>query len=148
MLIATSIGASVLCVATFAGLWLALTGSPRWVAVVPLVIILASVPFVVRSYEVTREALIIQRLFWKTTIPLDTLKTVEFMPKVMNTSFRAFGNGGLFSFTGWYYARGLGRYRAFVTDMATTVALRFEKGAVVVSPQQPEDFVRAVNATR
>jgi hypothetical protein len=33
----------------------------------------------------------------------------------MNKSLRACGNGGGFSFTGWYWSKSLGSYRAFVT---------------------------------
>ena len=35
-------------------------------------------------------------------------------------------------------------YRAYVTDLSKTVVLRYERRTAVVSPDQPEDFVREV----
>lgn len=46
----------------------------------------------------------------------------------------------------WYWSRGLGHFRAFVTDLKRVVVLRFERRTVVVSPDQPEGFVRAIDA--
>jgi hypothetical protein len=62
----------------------------------------------------------------------------------MRGSFRLFGNGGMFSFTGWYRNRALGTYRAFVTDLKQTVVLRFEKKTIVLSPENPERFVSEI----
>ena len=54
------------------------------------------------------------------------------------------GNVGLYSFTGWYWSRGVGHYRALVTDPKRVVVLRFECRVVVVSSDRPEEFVRAI----
>ena len=54
------------------------------------------------------------------------------------------GNGGLFSFSGWYCNKALGTYRAWVTDPGKTVVLRYGVKTVVVSPSEPEAFVEAV----
>lgn len=58
------------------------------------------------------------------------------------------GNGGLFSFTGWYRNKILGVYRAWVTDLRSTVILRFEKRAVVLSPADPNAFIRDLALVR
>jgi len=63
---------------------------------------------------------------------------------VLRGSIRLFGNGGFFSFTGVFQSRKLGRYRAFVTDPARCVILRFTGRVVVVSPADPEAFIRDV----
>lgn len=107
----------------------------------PLVV-LGCLPFVVRGYVITEDAILIRRLWWNTCLKRDDLKSAEVLPKAMNRSLRTCGNGGVFSFTGWYWSKSLGAYRAFVTDLNRTVVLRFEKKTVVVSPDQPEDFVR------
>ena len=96
----------------------------------------------VRGYTITRDELLIRRLFWTTRLPLAGLKSAEIVPQAMSRSLRTCGNGGGFSFTGWYWSKTLGSYRAFVTDLNRTVVLRFEKRTVVVSPAEPEDFVR------
>ena len=107
----------------------------------PLMVV-GTVPFMIRSYAITGDELLIRRLLWTTRLPLTGLKSAELMPRVMSTSLRTFGNGGGFSFTGWFWNKPLGHYRAFVTDLNRTVVLRFEKRTVVVSPAEPEDFVR------
>jgi len=105
-------------------------------------VLLGALPFMIRSYVIAGDELLIQRLFWTTRLPLAGLKSAEVEPRVMSNSLRTFGNGGAFSFTGWFWKKPLGHYRAFVTDLNRTVVLRFEKRTVVVSPAEPEDFVR------
>lgn len=62
----------------------------------------------------------------------------------MRGSLRLCGNGGMFSFTGWYRNRALGVYRAFVTDLKSTVVLKFAKRTIVVSPERPEEFAAEI----
>ena len=121
-------------------------GAPAWsvwlaAGSMPLVL-LCCLPFVVRSYTITRDALLIRRLLWTTCLPLARLKSAEAVPRAMRGSLRTCGNGGGFSFTGWYWNKSLGHYRAFVTDINRTVVLRFEKRTIVISPAEPEEFVR------
>ena len=49
----------------------------------------------------------------------------------MRRGIRTFGNGGGFSFTGFYYNQRLRSYRAFVTDLRRTVVLRYAARTVV-----------------
>ena len=108
-------------------------------------IVLACLPFMVRSYTITNDAILIRRLFWTTRLDRRDLKSAEAVPKAMKGALRTCGNGGGFSFTGWYWSKSLGFYRAFVTDLNRTVVLRFAKRTVVVSPSDPEDFVQHLN---
>ena len=64
------------------------------------------------------------------------------MPRAMRKSLRTCGNGGFFSFTGFYWSKSLGAYRAYVTDLQRTVVLHYNKRTVIVSPDSPEDFIR------
>ena len=57
---------------------------------------------------------------------------------------RLFGNGGLFSYHGWFWNRRLGRYRLYATDPERAVVLRFARRTIVVSPGEPAAFVRAL----
>lgn len=59
-------------------------------------------------------------------------------------SVRLWGNGCFFSFTGYYFNRLLSRYRAWVTDPRRVVVLRFPARTVVISPAEPEEFIRDV----
>ncbi len=108
-------------------------------------IVMCCLPFMVRCYKITEDAILIRRLFWTTRLDRAGLKSAAVIPKAMNKSLRTCGNGGGFSFTGWYWNKPLGFYRAFVTDQDRTVVLRFEKKTVVVSPGEPEEFVKELN---
>lgn len=119
-------------------------GVPEWVRASAVwsfpLILLACLPFMIRSYAITDDSILIRRLFWTTRLERDGLKSAEVLPGAMKGSIRTCGNGGAFSFTGWYWSRKLGSYRAFVTDLKRTVVLRFDKRTVVVSPDDPEAF--------
>ena len=73
------------------------------------------------------------------------MQSARFDPSAMCGSVRTCGNGGLFSFTGWYWNRKIGKYRAFITDPAKAVVLVFANRRIVVTPDRPEDFVRALS---
>jgi hypothetical protein len=135
----------VLAVVMCGGMSLLFAGIPGWGGflacwALPLVV-LGCLLFMIREYAITEDAILIRRLFWTTRLERAGLKSAEVTPKAMGKSLRTCGNGGAFSFTGWYWNKKLGHYRAFVTDLNRTVVLRFEKGTVVVSPDEPEDFV-------
>jgi hypothetical protein len=59
----------------------------------------------------------------------------------MRGSIRTSGNGGAFSFTGFYHNKRLRSYRAYVTAPRRTVVLRYADRRMVLSPGAPEDFV-------
>lgn len=122
------------------------SGHP-WQAFGPLVIVLGALPFTIRGYSITPGAVLIHRLFWTTRLPLSGLQSAEFEPEAMTRGIRLFGNGGLFSITGWFRNKTLGTYRAFVTDPHRTVVLHFSKRTVVVSPVAPEEFVHDIRLT-
>jgi hypothetical protein len=70
------------------------------------------------------------------------------MPFAMRRSLRSFGNGGLFCFAGLFRNKQLGPYRAFATNPAPTVVLRFARHVIVITPENPEEFVGALEAMR
>ncbi len=97
--------------------------------------------FAIRGYTITADAILIHRLFWATRLPLAGLKSARFEIAATRWGIRA-GNGGFFSCTGFRYNRLLGFHRVFVTDGARTVVLRYANRTVVISPADPEAFVR------
>ncbi len=145
----SSAGMVVLAVAFFIGMsWLP-AATPGWAVglarlSLPL-ILLACLPFVIRGYAITEDAILIRRLFWTTRLDRAGLTSAEVVPKAMSNSLRTCGNGGAFSFTGWYWSKPLGAFRAYVTDLNRTVVLRFGKRTVLVSPEIPEDFAEELN---
>lgn len=121
------------------------SGSPTgWISLLPVLILLICGAFTVRGYRLESEALLVRRLGWNTRLSLADLQRVERIPQAMQQSYRLLGNGGLFSFTGWFRHAQLGTYRAYVTDLQRAVVLHFDKRRVVVSPEDPARFVDAV----
>jgi hypothetical protein len=146
-LIVISTLATILCVGIAIGMIWSSRGILPWVALLPLAIICGGALFTIRGYTVTPEAVLVHRLFWTTRLPLTGLQSAQFMPDAMRWSLRTFGNGGLFSFTGFFRNKALGAYRAFVTDPRRTVVLHFPTRTIVVSPSAPEEFVHDVGGT-
>jgi hypothetical protein len=137
---------TLLCVGISAGTWWAAVAKHqpapvRWVALLPLVILFCTALFTIRGYAITSEAILVHRLLWSTALPRLGLESAQAEPDAMRGSLRTFGNGGAFSFTGFYYNKRLGSYRAFVTDPRRAVVLRYATRKVVLSPAAPEDFV-------
>lgn len=141
-----SILATALCAGVAAVLLYHDPGSPvaRTIALAVLAIPLGALPFVVRGYSVQPDAILVQRLWWQTHISLAGLRSAYPGENVVRGSIRVFGNGGLFSFTGRYWNRRLGSYRALVTDPRKTVVLEFVDRKLVISPEDPAAFLRAI----
>ena len=100
----------------------------------------------IRGYRIGEGALWIRRWWWWTRVPLDGLREVEVVPNGMRGSIRLCGNGGLFSITGWYWNRRIGRFRAYITDPSRTVLLRIGEKKILVSPGDPERFAAELRA--
>ena len=149
-LIVASTFATLVCVGVTYGMWtLPMDGSLEplrfWLGLLPLAVILACALFTVRGYSIANDTLLIDRLFWKTRVSLRELRSVTFDPEATRRSIRTFGNGGFFSFTGYFRNKDLGPYRAFMTDRRLAVVLRFAASVIAISPERPEDFVSTVS---
>ncbi len=123
-------------------------GETQWYLIGTGIFLLA-LPFgcallTVRGYSLTADEILVRRLFWTTRLPRAGLVSATVVPRAMRRSIRLWGNGGFYSFTGWFWNRELRSYRAFVTDQGRTVVVRFEHRTIVVSPDSPEDFVQAL----
>ncbi len=123
-------------------------GNPVWVVsmvVLPLAILVGTAVFGVWGYRVQGQTLYVQRLGWQTAIALDELQSAEPLPAAMKGSIRTFGNGGLFGFVGRFRNATLGPYSAYATDLNRTVVLTFPNRKIVLSPEEPERFVRTLS---
>jgi len=118
------------------------------VPVALLATVLITALYTIRGYTVTPEAILVHRLLWATRLPRERLVSAVSEPGAMKGSLRLCGNGGMFSFSGWFWNKRLGRYRAYVTDLNRTVVLRWEGRMAVVSPGDPEGFVRELSSPR
>ncbi len=112
----------------------------------PGLILMGTLPFVVRGYLVGEHELTIIRLGWRNRIPFADIVSAEADPSAMNGSLRVFGSGGLFGFFGWFWNRRLGRYRAYCTDLSHSVVVQLREGHIVLSPDDPAQFVAELQA--
>jgi hypothetical protein len=149
-LIVASTFATLVCLGVSYALWTLPLGDSSEplrfsLGLLPLAIILLCALFTVRGYSISNDALLIHRLLWKTRISLSGLQSVKFDPEGTHGSIRTFGNGGFFSFTGYFRNKELGSYRAFMTDRRRAVVLRFPASVIVISPDPPEDFVNTIS---
>ena len=115
-----------------------------WGVVLPLALIAGCAPFTVRGYTITPDAILIHRLWWQTRLDRAGLESVTLDPDAFRWALRTCGNGGLFSFTGYYWSKRLGPFRAYVTNHRLCVVLRIAGKTVVMSPDDPEAFMRAL----
>jgi hypothetical protein len=113
---------------------------------VVLGIVLLAALFTVRGYSVVDGQLLVHRLGWATKFDLAALSSAEVNPGATLGSVRALGIGGLFGFVGRFRNETLGLYRAYATDDQNTVVLDVGGQKVVVTPEDPEQFVAAVEA--
>ncbi len=123
------------------------TMPPWWLALLLLAVPFVAALFTVRGYRLEGDFLHIRRLYWTTCIPLTGLMSATVERDAMRRSIRLCGNGGAFSFSGWWWSRRLGRYRVWVTDLKQTVVLRFPNRTIVISPDRPEEFAHEARAT-
>lgn len=102
----------------------------------------------VRGYSVVDGQLLIHRLGWASRLDLGRLASADYSPGATLGSARTFGIGGLFGFVGHFRNAVLGPYRAYATDPANAVVLRFGRETVVVTPERPAEFVAVIDSTR
>ncbi len=142
-----TLSVTVLVLACAAGLIVAI-GDPIALssAATLLAIWVGAALFAVRGYVLSPSALVVQRLLWRTEVSLDGLIRAVAEPRAMSGSYRLAGNGGLFSFSGQFTNRQLGRYRAFATAPRLAVVLELPKQKIVVTPDQPERFLSTLHA--
>ena len=149
-LIVASTFATLVCLGVAYAMWMLPMDGPLkplrfCLGLLPLAVILICALFSVRGYSIANGTLLIDRLFWKTRVSLRELRSVKFDPTATYRSIRTLGNGGFFSFTGYFRNKELGSYRAFMTDRRRAVVLRFPSSVIVISPDRPEDFVNTIS---
>jgi hypothetical protein len=108
---------------------------------IPIAMLFATLPCMVRGYRLTEHEIQVKRLGWTTTLPLATLVSIAGKADAMQGSFRVFGNGGVFSLTGFFWNRQLKFYRAYATDPSRAVILRYTDRVVVITPHDPQHFI-------
>jgi hypothetical protein len=147
-----SLAATFLLVGISLLIWFQLPKSELWlralISATTLLMPVVCALFMIRSYRLEGRWLLIQRWLWQSRISLEGLRDASLDTEAMRQSLRICGNGGLFSFSGWYRSKRLGVFRAYVTDLNRTVVLTFPSRKIVLSPDRPEAFVDTVRHQR
>jgi hypothetical protein len=149
LLVIVSIFATSVCLLAAWAAWSATTRaggdtSLWWASLLPVVIILAAALYTVRGYSVERDSILVHRLLWATRLQRTGLRSAVHDPSLISGGIRVFGNGGFFSFSGWFRNKALGTYRAYITDPSLAVVLRYGDKTIVLSPSDPDRFIAAV----
>lgn len=144
-------GPTVWVVSTLASGLLVFVSFQSWIesgtpatGLLPLLILGVSALFTIRGYTVTRDDILVHRLFWTSRVSRRGLRSATLEPGAVTHSWRALGNRGLFGITGWFRNSKLGLYRAYMSDFQRSVILRYPHSTVVVSPDDPARFIREV----
>lgn len=120
------------------------TGHPIIIRLVPAILIILLL-FMIRSYKISGNALLVRRLFWNTRIELSDIRSALYDPEGMKGSIKTIGNGGVFSYSGWFYSKKLGKFRALATNRAECVVLNFTDGkTILISPENPQMFLESL----
>ncbi|MGD1906022.1 MAG: PH domain-containing protein [Leptolyngbyaceae cyanobacterium] len=144
----TSILGLLLVGIVLVGLLIGPRTNPIWIGsmvVLPVVILGVTAFLGVWGYRIQGQTLYVQRLGWQSEIALEQLQSVEQVPAAMKGSIKTWGNGGLFGFVGRFRNATLGPYQAYATDLTRTVVLTFPDRKIVLSPEEPEQFVRTLS---
>jgi hypothetical protein len=111
------------------------------VMLLPLLILIIGLLCMVRGYVLATDEIVVKRLGWANRLPIEGLLTVNGDNEAMSHSLRLFANGGVLSFSGYFWNRKLGRYRAFATDPSRAVILSYPKRKIVITPDDPQRFI-------
>jgi Bacterial PH domain len=133
--------------------WLAPT-VPKWVfalgVAVPVAALVITGLCSVRGYrlDAVQDGLVILRPGRETALPLAGLEAAEARPDAFRGILMKAGSAGFFGYFGWFRSRALGSFRAWVTDPARSVVLRFPGRQIVVSPDDPAAFIAALEGLK
>jgi len=100
----------------------------------------------IREYRIADGAVVVSRLALKARFPLAGLVSVAPDDQAMHGAWKTIGNDGLGAIAGRFRSQRLGRFRAYLTDPARSVVLRWPDRCVVISPAQTAFFVASARA--
>lgn len=98
----------------------------------------------VRGYRLVGDVLIVDRFLHKPRFTLAGLASVEPDRAAMSGARKIVGNDGLGAIAGRFHSGKLGPFRAYVTDPAHAVVLRWPDHVLVISPDRDFEFAEAV----
>ena len=121
-------------------------GRETWMGfmgLLPVVFFGLTIPFAVFGYEVTDDAILVERPLRRTRIPLAGIQSVEVVEKLDWKTLRLFGSGGFLGFYGLFWNRQWGRFQALATDLNRCVLVSGQR-KWLLSPDDPERFLASI----
>jgi hypothetical protein len=110
----------------------------------PMGVFVGCVLYTIRGYVVTPKHIAVKRLLWSTYLSRHDIATASVVD-IDRRGWRIAGNGGAFAFSGVFTSPEIGRYRAFMTGPKRGVLLEYPNRKVVLTPDDPERFVRTLD---
>lgn len=100
--------------------------------------------FSISGYSISEGKLLVHRPFWVTKFKLEDLETVTVSREKFWLGIRLFGSGGFWGWYGWFWNREHGYYRILASGLDSRVILKWNKKTLVVSPNDPEEFLKKI----
>lgn len=96
----------------------------------------------IRELKLEGNILLVRLPWWTNRFELTDLQSIEAVP--LKWAWKKIGNDGLGGMIGSFRNKQLGNFRAYVSDPAKSVVLRWADRIVVVSPRETEWFIESV----
>lgn len=113
----------------------------------PSLILIIGAAFAPRQYQITADSILVSRLFAKDVkIPLSGVYSIEpaSYKYVFKKSVRIMGSGGGFGIYGTFTSPSLNYFKAYMTRRDKLVLIRTLDKPFVLTPDDPEGFIAAV----
>lgn len=141
-------GAIILFALVFVLFGLFIFTEDRIALILPIVILLAVSGFTYlyspKGYSIENNFILVHRLAGLKKIPRSEIYEIRAISEEeLGTTWRMFGNGGLFGYTGWF-STSIGKMRWYLSQRKNYVLFRLNnEGLILISPDDVEGFLQA-----
>ena len=104
--------------------------------------------WMIRRFEITNDAIVVRRGLWSNRIALSDIESAELDAHACRGAWKTCGNDGLFAMHGQFRSRRLGKFQAYVTQPRNAIVLRVAGDTIVISPDNPRNFLKELNHRR
>lgn len=116
--------------------------------ILPLLLLIGSTAFRIRSYEITSDQLVVHLGLGNKLFPLRGLQNAQIVEKPFVGARRVMGIGGLWSMYGLFKSQEHGAFSAYAATTASGVLLTWPDKKVLIAPENPSLFVQSVKPTK
>lgn len=113
-----------------------------------LLLLVGSLSFRIRSYEINSGSLIIKAGFSEKTYPLQTLADIRVEERPFAGARKDMGVGGLWSYYGYFTNPRWGKFFAYATDSSRGVLLIWPDEKVLITPPDAALFIQTVKSSK